>query len=164
MRKKYAQSLLARFILSTDGAATAKISGSWGGSARRVRSESFSLHETGFSYGSPPVLPDKLLDKLFRLLLFSQNISVHRNFSSRDVKVLMGCDWRSCLMSSLPCYHFNHFPIYISALVLCHPLLFTAPAIHVYTLTKKKSFLPLFHKVFLMLRLIVFVLRNRNLI
>lgn len=73
-------------LLSTDGAATAEFTRSGGGSARRVRGESFPLHEIGFSYGAPPVLPDKLPDKLFRLLLFSQNISVHRNFHRETSK------------------------------------------------------------------------------
>lgn len=79
------------------------------------KSKSFH-NEVGFS--------SVVFDKVFRFSLLPAlsflrfKISVYKGRCGApgDAKLpWWGGDWRSCFVSFLPCYHFNHFPIYISA-------------------------------------------------
>lgn len=140
MRKKYARSWLQQQNVFV-----------WEAELVRVRGKSFPLHEMGFSYGlSCSINFSKTFSSSPLLVVLA--ISIHENFSHRETsKFLMGCDWRSCRVSSLPCYHFNHSTIYISASVSSHPLPPPhTPAMHVYTSDETFSFF-LFAKVFLLM-------------
>lgn len=130
MSKKYARSWLQQQKVFA-----------WEAKLVRVRGKSFPLHEMGFSYGLSCSINFSKTSSSSSLLVVLA-ISIHENFSQRATsKFLMGCDWRSCRVSSLPCYHFNHSTIYISASVSSHPLPSPhTPAIHVYISDETFSF------------------------